>query len=79
METKRNGTMTLTLCRSADVNYLNLAATLIRELPRVLRVRVDFNARRLEILYQDAPVGLVREIHTALLSADSGMEVLRAH
>ena len=78
METNRNGTMTLTLCRSVDVNYLNLAATMIRELPRVLRVRVDFTARRLEILYRDAPVGLMREIHMALLTASSEMSVARA-
>ena len=78
MKTNRNGTLSLTLCMSADVNYLNLAATMIREMPCVLRVLVDFNARRLEILYRDAPVGLVREIHTALLTAGNELSALRA-
>lgn len=78
MKTNRNGTLTLTLCMSADVHYMNLAAAMIRQLPCVLRVRVDLNARRLEILYLDAPVGLVREIHTALLTAGGELSALRA-
>ena len=78
MKTNQNGTMVLMLGRSADVNYLNLAAAMIRGLPRVLRVRVDFDAGQLEILYENAADGLVQEIHMALLAAGREMSPLRA-
>ena len=71
--------LTLAVCASADVDYLNLAAALIRDLPRVLRVRVDLDARRLEILYRDAPGGLLQEIHAALLTASRELPALRAY
>ena len=71
--------LTIALCQSADVNYLNLAAAMIRELPRVLRVRVDLDARRLEILYRAAPAGLLQEIHAALLAAGTERLALRAY
>ena len=74
-----NQMLTLEMCASADVDYLNLAAAMIRELPRVLRVRVDLDARRLEILYLTAPGGLLQEIHTALLAAGREMPALRAY
>ena len=69
----------LEMCASADVDYLNLAAALIRDLPRVLRVRVDLDARRLEILYRVSSGGLLQEIHTALLTAGGEMAALRAY
>ena len=74
---KTNQMLTLEMCAAADVDYLNLAAALIRELPRVLRVRVDLDAWRLEILYRDAPAGLLQEIHMALLTAGREMPALR--
>ena len=76
---KTNQMLLLEMCKSADVDYLNLAAALIRELPRVLRVRVDLDARRLEILYRVAPGGMLQEIHTALLAAGREMPALRAY
>lgn len=79
MKRNRNQMLTLALCASVDVNYLNLAAAMIRELPRVLRVRVDLDTRRLEILYRTAPGGLLQEIHTALLAAGNEMPALRAY
>jgi len=79
MKANRNQMLTLTLCISADVDYLNLAAALIRELPRVLRVRVDLDARRLEILYRVVPDGMLQEIHAALLTASREMPALRAY
>ena len=69
--------LTLAMCPDADVNYVNLAAALIRELPRVVRVRVDLDARRLEILYQDSTAGLLQEIHAALLVAGGELLALR--
>ena len=79
MKPSRSRMLTLMLCMSADVDYLNLAAALIRELPRVLRVRVDLDARRLEILYRDAPGGLLQEIHAALLAAGREIPALRSN
>ncbi|MEI8062519.1 MAG: hypothetical protein WCH84_00480 [Verrucomicrobiota bacterium] len=76
---KKNRMLTVKMCASADVNYLNLAAALIRELPSVLRVRVDLEARRLEILYLVAPGGMLQKIHTALLMAGRDMPALRAY
>ena len=79
MKMNQNRMLTLVLCISADVDYLNLVAALIRELPRVLRVRVELDSRRLEILYQDGPSGLLQEIHRALLTAGREMPALRAY
>ena len=79
MKTNRNRLLTLGLCMSADVDYLNLAAALIRELPRVLRVRVDLDAHRLEILYREAPGGMLQEIHCALLTAGGARTTVRAY
>ena len=79
MKTNQNQMLTLALCMSVDVDYLNLAAALIRELPHVLRVRVDLDARRIEILHRDAPGGLLQDIHTALLAAGNEMQALRAY
>ena len=76
---KTNQMLTVEMCASADVDYVNLAAALIRELPHVLRVRVDLDARRLEILYQDAPGGLLQAIHGALLTAGDEIPALRTH
>ena len=74
---KTNRMLTLEIGASADVDYLNLAAALIRELPRVLRVRVDLEARRLEILYRVTPGGMLQEIHAALLLAGRELPALR--
>lgn len=79
MNTYPNRMLTLAVGASADVDYLNLAAALIRELPRVLRVRVDLDARRLEILYQAGPGGMLQEVHAALLTAGREMPALRAY
>ena len=79
MKMNRNRMLTLVLCMSADVDYLNLAAAMIRELPRVLRVRVNLDSRRLEILYRDGPGGMLQEIHTTLLTAGREMPALRAY
>ena len=79
MKMNRNRMLTLVLCMSADVDYLNLAAAMIRELPRVLRVRVNLDSRRLEILYRDGPGGMLQEIHTTLLTAGGEMPALRAY
>ena len=79
MKMNQNRMLTLVLCASADVDYLNLVAAMIRELPRVLRVRVELDSRRLEILHQDAPRGLLQEIHMALLTAGREMPALRAY
>ena len=79
VKANRNQMLMLALCISADVDHLNLAAVLIRELPRVLRVRVDLDARRLEILFRVAPGGMLQEIHTALLTASREMPALRAY
>ena len=62
----------------ADVDYLNVAAALIRELPRVLRGRVDLDARQLEILHEHPVAGLIQKIHFALLTAGSELVALRA-
>ena len=71
--------LTVEMCVGADVDYLNLTAALLRELPRVLRVRVELDNRRLEILYHDAPGGMLQEIHMALLTAGREMPALRAY
>ncbi len=76
---KTNQMLTLEVCASADVDYLNMAAALIRELPYVLRVRVHLDERQLEILYRRAPGGLLQEIHAALLTAGGEMPALRAY
>jgi hypothetical protein len=65
---------TLTVWEGADTEYLNVAATLIRVMPEVLRVRVDFEARKLEVLSQSYCPGLLQKMHRALLLA--GIELL---
>ena len=42
-------------------------------------MRVDLDARRLEILYRVSSGGLLQEIHTALLTAGGEMAALRAY
>ena len=56
---------------------LNTAAALIRQLPLVLRVRVDLQAQRLEILHQHPAAGLIQKIHLALLMAGRELRDLR--
>lgn len=56
---------------------LNSAATLIRQLPLVLRVLVDLQTQRLEILHHYPAVGLIQKIHLALLMAGRELTDLR--
>ena len=69
--TKATGNRMLTLIfpNTADVDYLNAAAAWIRELPRVERVRLDLDARELEVLHKLPNDGLLQEIHSTLLCA----------
>lgn len=69
---------TLTVCPEANHDYLNVAAALIRCLPQVLRVRVDFGARQLEILSRQRCPGLLAEMHRALMLAGRELVALRA-
>jgi len=69
----------LALAPTADVDYVNVAAALIRELPDVLRVRVDLTARQLEILYQSTSAGMLQNIHGCLLCAGDELTALRPY
>lgn len=69
----------LALAAQADVDYVNAAAALIRELPDVLRVRVDLSARQLEILYRSPALGMLQSIHQCLLLAGKELLELRAY
>lgn len=69
----------LALAATADVDYVNVAAALIRELPAVLRVRVDLSDRHLEILYQSTATGLLQRIHNCLLLAGEELTALRPY
>ena len=69
----------LALGAGVEVDYLNAAAALIRELPAVLRVRVDLDTGGLEILHQYPADGLVQKIHLSLLLAGNELTALRAH
>ena len=70
---------TLSMDRAAAVDYLNSATAMILELPGVLRVRVNLDARQLEILYQPSVAGLLQRIHQALLAAGNEIALLRPH
>lgn len=72
-------TLQLFLGKGSDVDYVNAAAALIRELTGVLRVQVHLDARQLEILYRHPTAGLVQEIHLALLLAGKELAALRSY
>lgn len=63
----------VSLCQEAGVYYLVMAAALIRNLPSVLRVRVDQQQYRLEILYIPSSQGVLQQIHQCLLQAGQHM------
>ena len=69
----------LALAPTADVDYVNVAAAMIRELSPVLRVRVDLDSRQLEILYQWPAPGFLQDIHQCLLSAGKELSALRPY
>lgn len=64
------GMMTLTLRHAGEVD-LAAAATTIRELPRVVRVRCLPESLTLEITYRMPATTLLREIHHALRRASA--------
>ena len=74
-----NRPLELALGTGLDVDYINVAAAMIRELPGVLRVRVELDAGKLEILHQHPQPGLLSAIHSALLTAGSEIAALRAY
>jgi hypothetical protein len=63
------GTLKLSVRRSPESEYLELAAEQIRHLPSVLRVDADPAFGNLEIIFRQPTQGLLRQIHTALQSA----------
>jgi hypothetical protein len=69
----------LPLCPEAGTNYLVMAATLIRDLPFVIRVRVDQRQYRLEILYTFASQGVMQQIHQCLLVAGEHMTPVHSY
>jgi hypothetical protein len=69
----------LALAATVDVDYVNVAAALIRELPAVLRVRVDLTDRHLEILYRSTATGVLQSIHHCLLLAGEELTPLRPY
>ena len=74
-----NRMLTLVLGESAEVDYMNIAAAMIRDLPQVLRVRVDLDAHSLEILHQQPSRGLLQAIHLALMWAGQQQTALRRY
>ena len=54
METTECPLLTVARWNDVDVDYLNTVAALTRQLPAVLRVRVDWKNCELEILHQDS-------------------------
>ena len=63
------GTVKLSVRRSRESEYLELAAEQIRHLPSVLRVEANPAFGNLEIVFRQPTQGLLRQIHTALQSA----------
>ena len=63
----------------ADARCLNTTATLIRSLPQVLRVRVDLEARVLEILHEYPALNLIQTIHSTWLMAGGALNTWNAY
>jgi hypothetical protein len=67
----------LALSEHGDVDYLNVVAAMVREVPQVWRVRVVLDARQLEILHRHPSPGLLQAVHQAVLAAGPEMVALR--
>ena len=74
----KTGTLRLALYERVDINYLNMAASLIREMPCVLSVRVHVVQRQLEISYKLPTEGLLQRVHLALQAAGTELAALRS-
>jgi hypothetical protein len=60
------GMLQLTVRTAEGSGFLGRASSLIRDLPDVVRVRVDEPRGMLEIVYERPAPGLLRHIHEAL-------------
>jgi hypothetical protein len=68
-KSKETKMLIVQLCESCGVDYVNMTAAMIRELPHVSRVRVVFETRQLEVLHCHPSSGLLQQVQEALLYA----------
>jgi hypothetical protein len=67
------GMMRFTLRDETEPDFLEQAATEIRDLPTVLRVRTNPARQEIEIVFKQPAEGLLRQINNVLKSVGTGM------
>jgi hypothetical protein len=63
------GMLNLTMCGGHSSEQIRLAAEQIRLLPGVLRVRLEAETPRLEIVFEGPATNLLAKVHNALKTA----------
>jgi hypothetical protein len=71
------GMMRFTLREQSDPDFLEQAATEIRELPTVLRVRTNPARQEIEIVFKQPAEGLLRQVNNVLKSVNVGMSATK--
>ena len=76
-EQSGTGILRMSFCEVMDTDDLNIAATGIRALPGIQRVRIVPAANQLEILYVHPTKGLLQQIHMVLQSVNRDCVALK--